>query len=74
MIQNASSSEPQTLVEAARYFSDPHHCHDYLMSLKWPSGDLCSIECGSTNVGQINGRRLFQSREKGCRKQFSING
>ena len=74
MIQNVSSSEPQTLVEAVRCFSEPQHCYDYLMSLKWPGGDLCCIECGSTNVGQIKSRRLFQSREKGCGKQFSIKG
>ncbi len=72
MIQNAPSSEPQTLIEAVRYFSDPQHCHDYLMDLKWPGDDICCIECGSTNVGQIKSRRLFQCREKGCRKQFSI--
>ena len=72
MIQNAPSNGPQTLIEAVRYFSDPQHCHDYLVSLKWPGGDVCCIECGSTNVGQIKSRRLFQCREKGCRKQFSI--
>ena len=74
MIQNALSSEPQTLVEAVGYFSDPQHCHDYLMSLKWPGSDLCCIEWGSTNVGQIESRRLFQCREKRWRKQFSIKG
>lgn len=42
------------------------------MDLKWPSGDICCIECGSTNVGQIRSRNLFQCREKGCRRQFSI--
>ncbi len=72
MIQNAPSNEPQTLVDAVRFFADPQHCHDYLMDLKWPGGDLCCIECGSTNVGQIKSRRLFQCREKGCRRQFSL--
>lgn len=72
MIQNAPSNEPQTLLEAVRCFSDPQRCHDYLTDLKWPGGDLCCIECGSTNVGQIKSRRLFQCREKGCRRQFSI--
>ena len=72
MIQNAPPNEPQTLVEAVRFFSNPQNCHNYLMSIKWPSGDICCIECGSTNVGQIKSRNLFQCREKECRKQFSV--
>jgi hypothetical protein len=33
-------SEPKTLLEAIRYFSDPEVCQDFMVSLRWPDGTV----------------------------------
>lgn len=66
-----TTRDPQTLLEAVRYFTDPDVCHAYMVKIKWPDGQVCCPACGSVNVGEIKSRRSFQCREKVCRKQFS---
>ncbi len=63
------AQEPQTLIEAIRYFSDPETCHDFVVGLRWPNGVAC-VHCGTKNVGFIKTRQRFQC--KGCRRQFSV--
>jgi len=67
-----SQPHPKTLIEAVTYFADSNVCHEYMKAIKWPDGDICCSKCGSVNVGEIKSRRMFQCREKGCRKQFSV--
>ncbi|MEM6457820.1 MAG: IS1595 family transposase [Planctomycetota bacterium] len=67
-----STAHPKTLMEAVNYFADPDVCHEYMKAIKWPDGEVCCPKCGSVNVGEIKSRRMFQCREKGCRKQFSV--
>src|SRR6266568_2156340 len=67
-----TSSSPQTLIEAVRYFSDLDVCHNYMLSIKWPDGKITCPKCGGENVGNIASRRMLQCRAKGCRKQFSV--
>ena len=55
---------PQTLIEAVRYFTDPHICHAYMVNLKWPDG-------GADKIGNVASRSLLQCKAKDCRKQFS---
>ena len=62
---------PQTLLEAVRYFSDLDVCHNYMVKLKWPDGTIFCPKCGCDNVGTIAKRRMFQCKDKNCRKQFS---
>lgn len=62
---------PQTLIEAVRYFADPDVCHRYMVNVKWPTGTVCCPKCGSIDVGEIKSRRAFQCKAKECRKQFS---
>ena len=64
-----SSTLPQTLVEAVRYFSDPDTCLNYLIPLRWPDGITCP-HCGGKESAFIAGRRIW--RCKACKKQFSI--
>lgn len=65
------NEHPKSLIEAVRYFADPEVCHQYMVSIKWPSGKIVCPKCGGENVGEIKSRRMFQCRAKGCRKQFS---
>src|ERR1700731_1553372 len=64
-------SEPTTLIEAVRYFSDLQICGDYLINLKWPDGKITCPKCGSDKIGRIATRQLLRCNAKDCRKQFS---
>lgn len=63
------NKQPQTLMEATRYFADPEICHEFIAGLRWPDGVVCPY-CESAEIGHIQSRRMYQC--KGCRKQFSI--
>jgi transposase-like protein len=63
---------PSTLMDAVTYFADPDRCHDYMRSIKWPDGRVTCPACGRDEIGEIKGRRMFQCRTKGCRKQLSV--
>ena len=62
---------PQTLLEAVSYFADLDVCHEYMTSIRWPSGTVTCPNCGGDKIGRIRSRRLFQCKENGCRRQFS---
>src|SRR6476620_2574570 len=49
---------PESLIQAVRHFSDLSVCHEYMTAIKWPDGKIAS-------------RRMFQCKDKDCRKQFS---
>jgi transposase-like protein len=62
---------PTTLMEAVVYFQDPYNCIRYLVERRWPNGVTCPT-CGSTNVGFIESRRMFQCRTRHAKAQFSV--
>jgi len=62
--------EPQTLIEAVRYFADADRTLETMVSLRWPTGVHCPT-CGRTDVRFIATRRLWECKEKHPRKQFS---
>jgi transposase-like protein len=62
--------EPQTLMEAVRYFSDADRTLKTMVSLRWPHGVHCPT-CGRTDVRFIATRRLWECKEKHPKKQFS---
>ncbi len=63
------AKQPETLMQAVQYFSDPDRTHEYALSLRWPDGVKCP-HCESDKIGEIKSRRKFQC--KSCRKQFSV--
>jgi transposase-like protein len=63
---------PQTLLEAVLHFSNLDVCHEYMAKIKWPTGKPVCPKCGCTKIGRIASRRMFQCKEKTCRKQFSV--
>ena len=65
-------TEPKTLIEAVRHFSDLTVCHAYMVALKWPDGRITCPKCGGDKVGNITSRCMLQCKTKGCRKQFSV--
>lgn len=62
---------PKTLLQAVRYFSSPDACHDLMLKIKWPDGQITCPKCGGDKVGNIASRRMLQCKAKDCRKQFS---
>lgn len=63
---------PQTLLEVVRHFSDEKRCTDFLASVKWLGEAPACPKCGSMSVTRLATRPVWQCKEKGCRKQFSI--
>src|SRR4051794_18292974 len=66
-----TSYNPTSLLDSVRYFSDLDVCHAYATRIKWPDGKITCPKCGGEHVGEIKSRRMFQCKNKDCRKQFS---
>ena len=65
-----TNREPQTLVEAVRYFADPEVTLNTMVSLRWPSG-VCCPTCGRLDVRFIKTRRMWECKEVHPKRQFS---
>src|SRR5262245_33596166 len=70
MTQDTTIQEPQTLIEAVRYFSDPDVTLKTMVELRWPDGVACPT-CGSKEVRFISTRRLWECKAKHKKRQFS---
>ncbi|MDP9343847.1 MAG: IS1595 family transposase [Actinomycetota bacterium] len=62
---------PRTLLEASRYFADPDIANEFVASLRWPDGPECPT-CGGKALGYTKTRRLWQCKDKACKRQFSV--
>lgn len=49
--------------------ADEDAAEKWLSNLRWP-GEVCCVACGSSSIGRVKRRRLFQCRR--CRKRFSV--
>lgn len=63
--------QPQSLLEAIRYFADPERAHDFVKKLRWPYAVACPrMGCGSADVREIRGKRpRWFCRE--CKREFT---
>jgi len=66
------NTEPKTLLEAIRYFSDPDICQDFMVGLRWPDGNVTCPTCGRDDVRYIATRRIWECKDKHPKRQFSI--
>jgi len=64
--------EPESLQEAAVYFSNPDNCLEYLKVRRWRDGIVRCPNCGSDQVKFIPTRRLWECKNKHKKRQFSI--
>lgn len=62
---------PTSLLDAVRYFSDPDVCHRYMLRILWTDKRPVCPKCSGENIGEIKSRRMFQCKNRECRKQFS---
>ena len=67
----AKSKQPQTLVDAVRYYSDLDVCQQELVEARWPDGVECPT-CGSKEVSYLSNQRRWQCRTKHPKRQFSV--
>lgn len=63
---------PTTLQQAIKFFSDELTCVQLVASRRWANGQAACPRCGSTNNTFMQSRKVWQCKNKGCRKQFSV--
>ena len=66
------SMEPETLEQATVYFSDPKNCLDFLVSRRWPNGEVRCPICGRTGAPYIAKRRVWQCKIRHPGSQYSV--
>jgi transposase-like protein len=66
------SSQPNTLLEAIKFFDDPDACQGFMVAMRWPDGVIACPNCGRTEPRYIATRRLFECKEKHAKRQFSV--
>ena len=62
-------SEPQTLLEAIKLYSDEQVCINAVAEMRWPDGPKCH-ECWATEPYYIKTQKRWKCRN--CRIQFSV--
>lgn len=62
--------EPQTLLEAVRYFADPGLAFTFVKDLRWADGVVRCPRCGHDDPSFLSTRRIWKC--KGCKRQFSL--
>lgn len=63
---------PKTLQEAIRFFSDDLTCVAFVADRRWPDGKAICPKCGETNNTFMASRKVWQCKNKECKKQFSV--
>jgi transposase-like protein len=64
------ATEPKTLVEAIRYFSDPQTAFTFVARLRWPTGEVICPRCGHGEHSFVSTRGIWKC--KGCKSSFSL--
>lgn len=63
---------PKTLQQAIRFFSDDLTCVKFVASRRWIDGKAVCPRCQSDNNTFMESRRVWQCKNKECKKQFSV--
>ncbi len=63
---------PKTLQQAIKYFSDDLTCINLIASRRWSDGVAICPKCDDTNNTFLPSRKVWQCKNKECRKQFSV--
>jgi len=68
----ANEYTPKTLADAIRYYSDEDRCIAYLVSRRWPDGEVKCPICGSAKVTYLKNQRRWKCHANHPRRQFSV--
>ncbi|HEX8607066.1 MAG TPA: IS1595 family transposase [Pedobacter sp.] len=63
---------PKTLQDAIKLFSDELLCVQIVASWRWADGVAICPRCGETNNKFMESRKVWQCKNKECKKQFSV--
>lgn len=63
---------PTTLQQAIIYFSDVKRCNDFMISIRWPDGQVRCPHCDSTHVKYLTAVNRWKCYGKHARPQFSL--
>lgn len=69
---NNDNSLPKTLLQAIRFFSDDLFCVKFVASRRWKDGEAVCPKCQSNNNTFMESRKVWQCKNKECKKQFSV--
>ena len=50
-IMSTQSYTPKTLTEAVTHFANLDNCHEYMVLVKWPTGEIRCPKCGGDRIG-----------------------
>ena len=63
---------PKTLQEAVKAFSDEQFCIDLIAAMRWIDGQAVCPKCTEKNNHFMASRKVWQCKNKECKKQFSV--
>jgi hypothetical protein len=63
---------PRTLQDAIVHYSVPANCHEFMMNLRWPNGEVQCPRCGGFDVSYLPNARVFKCYAKHDRQKFSL--
>lgn len=63
---------PKTLQQAVKFFSDDLTCINLIASRRWTDGVAVCPKCKGTNNTFMESRKVWQCKNKECKKQFSV--
>ncbi len=63
---------PKTLQEAVKTFADDQFCIDIIAAMRWADGQAICPKCGKTDNHFMASRKVWQCKNKECKKQFSV--
>lgn len=61
----------RSLREAIEFFSQPHHCFEFALALRWPEGVVCPT-CGGREMVFLSTRRVWKCKRTHRKRQFSV--
>ena len=69
---NEDNNLPRTLQQAIRFFFDDLACVQFVASRRWSNGKAICPRCKSDNNTFMQSRKVWQCKNKECKKQFSV--
>lgn len=63
---------PKTLQQAVKAFADEQFCIDIIAAMRWADGQAVCPKCKQTNSHFMASRKVWQCKNKECKKQFSV--
>jgi transposase-like protein len=63
---------PKTLQQAIQHFSDEKNCREFMISMRWPDGNVRCPRCGSEKVTWLENAKLYFCAVKHPKQKFSL--